>query len=80
MSHPKEELFVMKYKIYPYKDGFEIAADRQALMWISEICQGLANLTDEEAKTGANHYHLDEYLGHAEPGSTPLIILYKPDL
>jgi hypothetical protein len=45
----------MKYKIYPYKDGFEIAADREALMWISEICQ-------------------------AEPGSTPLIILYKPDL
>jgi hypothetical protein len=72
VSHSKKEFFVMKYKIYPYKDGFEIAADREALMWISEICQGLANLTDEEAKTGANHYHLDGYLGHAEPGSTPV--------
>jgi hypothetical protein len=80
VSPSKEELFVMKYKIYPHKDGFEIAADREALLWISEVCQGLANLTDEEAKTGANHYHLDEYLGHAEPGSTPLVILYKPDL
>ncbi len=76
----KERILRDEYKIYPYKDGFEIAADREALLWISEICQGLANLTDEEAKTGANHYHLDEYLGHAEPGSAPLIILYKPDL
>ena len=69
----------MKYKISKYKDGFEIAADREALIWISEICLNLSKLNDADAKTAANHYHLDEYLGNAEPGSIPLVILCKPD-
>jgi len=69
----------VKYKISKYKDGFEIAADREALIWISEICLNLRKLNDTDAKTAANHYHLDEYLGNAEPGSIPLVILCKPD-
>jgi hypothetical protein len=39
-----------------------------------------SKLSDADAKTGLNHYHLDEHLGDAEPGSIPLMILYKPDL
>ena len=70
----------MKYEIHKYKDGFEITADREALIWFSEICLELSKLSDADAKTAANHYHLDEYLGNAEPGSIPLVILYKPDL
>jgi hypothetical protein len=70
----------VKYKIYKNKDGFEIAADREALVWLSEICLGLSKLNDEDAKTGANHYHLDEYFGNAEPGSIPLVILCRPDV
>jgi hypothetical protein len=70
----------VKYKIYKYEDGFEIAADREALIWISDICRQLSQLDEQEAKTAANHYHLDEFLGRAEPGSIPLVILYKPDL
>ena len=71
---------LMKYRIYKYEDGFEIAADREALVWLSDICRALSELSDEEAKTAANHYHLDEFVGHAEPGSIPLVILYKPDV
>ena len=70
----------MKFKIYKHEDGFEIAADREALKWFSEICLALSKLSDADAKTAANHYHLDEYLGNAEAGSIPLVILYKPDL
>ena len=70
----------IKYKILPHKDGFEIAANREGLLWLSEVCQSLAKLAEDEAKTGANHYHLDEWLDQAEPGSIPLVILYKPDL
>jgi len=70
----------VKYKIYKHEDGFEIAADREALIWFSEICQKLSKLNDADAKTAANHYHFDEYLGNAEPGSIPLVILCKPDL
>jgi hypothetical protein len=70
----------VKYKISTYKDGFEIAADREALLWLSEICQYLCKLSDEEAETAANHYHLDEYLRNAEPGSIPVVLLYKPHL
>lgn len=70
----------MKYKIYKREEGFEIAADREALIWLSEICLELSKSSDTDAKTAANHYHLDEYLGNAEPGSVPLVILYKPDM
>jgi hypothetical protein len=70
----------VKYRIYKHEDGFEIAADREALIWLSEICLQLSKLSDADAKTALNHYHLDEYLGNAEPGSIPLVILYKPDL
>jgi hypothetical protein len=70
----------VKYKIYKNEDGIEIAADREALIWFSEICLRLSKLSDADAKTAANHHHLDEYLGNAEPGSIPLVILYNPDL
>ena len=69
-----------KLKVYPYKDGFEIAGNREGLQGLAEVCLALSRLSDEEAKTAANHYHFADYMNNAEAGSVPLVILFKPDL
>jgi hypothetical protein len=47
-------------------------------------CAWLADLPedDEAAKRLGNHYHFDEFLaqGVVEAGSTPFVVLYKPNL
>ena len=62
------------------KGEIEIVGNRAGLLGLAEMCEGLAGLTDEEAKTAANHYHVDEAMNCAEPGSIPLKIRYQPDL
>ena len=69
-----------KLKIYPYEHGFEIAGNREGLQGLAEVCLALSRLTDEEAKTAANHYHFADHMNNAEVGSVPLVILFKPDL
>lgn len=71
-----------KLKAYPHEDGFEIAGNREGLKRLAEICLALAELPDdnEEAKRLANHYHFADYMNNLEDGSTPFVILYKPDL
>jgi len=54
------------------KGEIEIVGNRAGLLGLAEMCDGLAGLTDEEAKTAANHYHVDEWMHNAEPGSVPL--------
>ena len=58
----------------------EIQANRGGLKDLAEVCQGLSELTDEQAKTPANHYHIADYMSNAEEGSLELIILYRPDM
>ena len=41
---------------------------------------GLSNLSDEYAKTPANHYHIADYMNNAEAGSLELLIRYDPNL
>ena len=69
-------------KAYPYQDGFEIAGNREGLRELARVCLALADLpeNDAEARRLGNHYHFADYLDTAEEGSTPFIILYKPDL
>jgi hypothetical protein len=38
----------------------EIVGNRKGLRALAAICFGLADLTDHELLTPANHYHLDE--------------------
>ena len=52
-----------------------IEADRDGLRRISEISARLAALTDSEARTPANHFHLMESMKNVEPDSLPLVIL-----
>ena len=51
-----------------------IAGDRDDLRYQEEICLNLSQITDEDVRTGNNHYHIADYLGNAEEGSVPLII------
>lgn len=69
-----------KLKAHPYEDGFEIVGNREGLRHLAEVCLALINLDDDEAKSACNHYHFADYMNSLEDGSTPFIVLYKPDL
>jgi hypothetical protein len=72
---------VYKLKVVRLDDGgVEIVANRHGLKELAEVCRSLSELSDEEAKTAANHYHFADFMNNAEEGSLELIILYKPDL
>lgn len=70
-----------KLKIVRLESGeIEIIGNRAGLKDLADVCTSLSELSDEEAKTGANHYHIADYMNNTEEGSLELIILYKPDL
>jgi hypothetical protein len=65
-----------KLKVIRLESGeLEIQGNRAGLKDLAEVCLGLSDLTDEEAKTPANHYHIADYMNNAEEGSLELIIL-----
>jgi hypothetical protein len=57
----------------------EIIGNRAGLKDLADVCSKLSELSDDEAKTGANHYHIADYMNNAEDGSLELIILYQPN-
>jgi hypothetical protein len=71
-----------KLKIATSSEGIEITGNREGLRGLAEICLKLAGLPEdlEESQRLGNHYHYADYMNNAEEGSTPLVILYKPDL
>ena len=70
-----------KLKINKLESGeIEVTGNRAALKDLADVCRGLSELSDEEAGTAANHYHIADYLNNAEEGSLELIILCNPDL
>jgi hypothetical protein len=70
-----------KLKVMRLESGeIEIVANRAGLKDFAEVCARLSELSDEEMKTAANHYHIADYMRNAEEGSLELIILCKPDL
>lgn len=72
---------VYKLKVIRLESGeLEIIGNRAGLKDLGDVCQRLSELSDEEAKTGANHYHIADYMNNAEEGSLEMIILCKPDL
>ena len=52
----------------------QIIGNRKGLRALAAICFGLAELTDDELLTPANHYHLDENFWGTEKGSIPLLV------
>jgi hypothetical protein len=71
-----------KLKAHPYEDGFEIVGNREGLRELARVCLALAELPEDdgEAKRLGNHHHFADYMNNSEEGSTPFIILYKPNL
>src|SRR5687768_8710834 len=65
-----------KLKVTRLESGeIEITANRAGLKDLADICQKLSELSDEELLTGANHYHIADYMNNAEEGSLEVIIL-----
>ena len=58
----------------------EIIANRAGLKDLAEVCVQLSELSDEQARTPANHYHIADFMNNAEEGSLQLIIVCDPDL
>ncbi len=58
----------------------EVIGNRAGLKDLAGVCRGLSELSDDQAKTPANHYHIADYMNNAEPGSLELIIRYDPNL
>jgi hypothetical protein len=70
-----------KLKVVRLESGeIEIIGNRSGLKDLAEVCQGLSNLSDEDVKTPANHYHIADYMNNAESGSLELLIRYDPNL
>ena len=71
-----------KLKVIISSDGVEIVGNREGLQGLAEVCLKLAELPEdlEESRRLGNHYHYADYMNNAEEGSTPLVILFKPDL
>ena len=69
-------------KIATSSEGIEITGNCEGLRGLAEICLKLAELPEdiEEVRRLGNHYHYAGDMNNAEEGSTPLVILYKPDL
>ncbi|WHZ15545.1 MAG: hypothetical protein OJF52_002389 [Nitrospira sp.] len=64
-----------------YRDGkIEIIGNRAGLKDLGEICLALSGLTDEEAKTPANHYHIADFMNNAELGSVETLITLNLNL
>ncbi|HUQ33451.1 MAG TPA: hypothetical protein VM095_15120 [Pyrinomonadaceae bacterium] len=69
-----------KLKVVRLESGeIEIIGNRAGLKDFADVCRKLSELSDEEAKTAANHYHIADYMSNAEAGSLELIVLYKSD-
>jgi hypothetical protein len=62
--------------VVTYEDGkIEIMGNRAGLKFLGEVCLGLSELTDKEAKTAANHYHFEEGMDSAsQEGSIPMMV------
>jgi len=70
-----------RLKVVRLESGeIEIIGNRSGLKDLADVCQSLSELSDEQAKTAANHYHIADFMSNAEEGSLQLIILYDPHL
>ena len=60
--------------------GVEILGNRAGMEALAEYCNALRGLSDEEAKTAANHFEIADYMNNAVEGSVPTLLTLKLDL
>ena len=70
--HVADDSFRLKVTL----EGGEVhvSASRAALKDLAETCLALSALSDEDAKTAANHVHYADYMNSADDGSIPMMI------
>ena len=51
-----------KLKITFRKGEIEIAGNREELRDLADICNGLSELSEEQANTPANHWHIADFI------------------
>jgi len=51
-----------------------IHGNRAGLKDLANVCEALSNLSDEEAKTAANHVTYADFMNSADEGSIPMMV------
>lgn len=69
-----------KLKVLFENGEVHIHGNRAALKDLAEACAALSELSDEEAKTAANHFLYADYMNSVEEGSVPLMVCLQLDL
>ena len=67
-----EESF--RLKVILENDEVHIHGSRAALKDLADTCAALSALSDEEAKTAANHVIYADYMNSADDGSIPMMV------
>ena len=47
---------------------------------LAKVCAGLSALSDEDAKTAANHFIYADYMNSADDGSIPMMVCLTLDV
>lgn len=56
-----------KLKVLRSENGeIEVVGNRVALRDLADVCKQLSDLSDEDAGTGANHYHIADYMNNVK--------------
>ena len=63
-----------KLKVLMEDGEIHIHGNRAALKNLADACAALCELSDEEAKTAANHFHYADYMNSAAEGSIALMV------
>jgi hypothetical protein len=72
-----EEPFKLKVLL---QDGeVHIHGNRVGLRDLAKVCAALSALSDEDARTGANHFIYADYMNSADEGSIPMMVCLTLD-
>jgi len=68
-----------RLKVMLEKGEVQIHANRAGLRDLAKVCAGMSALSDEDAKTAANHFIYADYMNSADDGSIPMMVCLTLD-
>jgi len=68
-----------RLKVLLEKGEVHIHGNRAGLRDLANVCAALSALSDEEAKTAANHVIYADYMNSADDGSIPMMVCLTLD-
>jgi hypothetical protein len=77
MADEADETF--RLKVMLEKGEVHIHGNRAGLRDLANVCAALSTVSDEDAKTGANHVIYADYMNSADDGSTPMMVCLTLD-